>query len=71
MYILPGTMYLGAAVGGDRVGGGAVVWGRGAGVVGVERGILLVLGQVPDAMVCACLELLVTGSGWSLWAVCV
>ena len=63
-------MYLDAAVGGDEVGGGTVVWGRGAAVVGVEGGIPLVLGQVLEAMVCACLELLVTGIGWSLWGVC-
>ena len=55
VYIQHWTMHLGAAVGGDGVGGGAVVWGRGAGVVGVKGGSPLVLGQVPEAMVCACM----------------
>ena len=50
-------------MGGDRVRGGAVVWGR---RLRGERGIPLVLGQVLEAMVCACLELLVAGSGQSL-----
>ena len=49
--------YLTAAVGGDLAGGGAV----GA---EVEGRIPLVLGVVLQAMVHACLELLVTGSGW-------
>ena len=48
---------------GDRVGGGAVVWGR---RLRGEGGIPLVLVQVLEAMVCACLDLLVTGSGQSL-----
>ena len=51
--------YLAAAVGGDWAGGGTV----GA---EVEGGILLVLGVVLEAMVHACLELLVTSSGWRL-----
>ena len=51
--------YLAAAVGGDRVGGGAV--GE-----GMDGGIPIELGQVLEAMVCVCLDLLVTGSGWSL-----
>ena len=66
VYILHWTMHLAAAVGGDRVGGGAVVWVRGRGVVGVKGGIPTVLGRLLEAMVCACLDLLVTGSGRSL-----
>ena len=54
-------MYLAAAVGGDRVGGGAVVWGRGAVDVGWEGGFSLVLGGALKVTVCVCLDLLVTG----------
>lgn len=51
--------YLAAAAGGDWAGGGAV----GA---EVEGRIPLVLGVVLEAMIHACLDLLVTGSGWRL-----
>ena len=61
-------MYLAAAVGGDRLGGGAVVRGRGAVGVGWEGGIPLVLGGTPKATVCVCLYLLVTGACSSEWS---
>ena len=51
--------YLAAAVGGDWAGGGTVG-------VEVEGRIPLVQAVVLEAMVHACLDLLVTGSGWAL-----
>ena len=58
--------YLAAAVGGDPVEGGAVV--RGGGIVGegVDGKIHIVLGGRLETVVCVCLDLLMTGSGWSL-----
>ena len=58
-HILHLTTNLAAAV-----GRGEVVWARRR--LRGEGGIPLVLGQVWEAMACACLDLLVTGSGRSL-----
>ena len=59
MRTLQWTIYLAAAVGGDPVGGGMV--GE-----GVDGEIHIVLGGRLETVVCVCLDLLMTGSGWSL-----
>ena len=57
--------YLAAAVGGDRVGGGVVVHGRGT--MAAVGEIPLVFGEILEALVSACEDLLETGSGERLY----
>ena len=57
--------YLAAAVGGDRVGGGVVVHGRGT--MAAVGEIPLVFGEILEALVSAYEDLLHTGSGERLY----